>query len=294
MISQDSPSSDQELEVKSQKCFPPFTSQPQSFVQPMFRPYIKGSKMDWTVNDSLYHRFLKWKLKCENILDCGLAKLPEVKKCKKVMVRSRDFGMHQYVSWCLPNKDLSLEVLWSKYKDFYNYLMIYHNTPLTGSLQSPMQIFQGRNVRSDLPMSNAARKQLGMQPEIIRNSDKHARLRTHNHNVDQHVMYQDSARKHWYQVVISSLCSEPRSYKIITRDGIVYRQTQSHLKPFTHQNKMSQSTKCVSSLMAQSNHRWPVKTESKKKSQVNNQSQAQTSRPKRDTKPPVKLDLSVL
>ena len=58
-------------------------------------------------------------------------------------------------------------------KDFYKYLMIYHNTPLTGSLQSPMQILQGRSARCDLPMSNAARKQLGIQPEVIRNIDKH-------------------------------------------------------------------------------------------------------------------------
>ena len=71
----------------------------------MFMPYIKGPKMDWTVNDSLYHRFLKWKLKCEHILDCDLAMLPEV------MVWSGDFGMNQYVSWCLPNEHLSLDVL---------------------------------------------------------------------------------------------------------------------------------------------------------------------------------------
>ena len=25
--------------------------------------YIEGPKMDWTVSDGLYHRFLKWKLK---------------------------------------------------------------------------------------------------------------------------------------------------------------------------------------------------------------------------------------
>ena len=109
-------------------------------------------------------------------------------------------------------------------------------------------------------------------------------------NVGQHVMYQDSTSKHWYPAVMDSLCSEPRSYKIIKRDSIVYRKTQSHLKPFTPQNKMSQSSKPVSLLMAQSTHMGPVKTESKKKSQVNNQSQVQTSRPKRDTKPPVKLD----
>ena len=73
MISQDSSSSDQEMEVQSPQCFPLSTSQPQSFVQPMCMPYIKGPNMDWTVNDSLYHRFLKWKLKCENILDYELA-----------------------------------------------------------------------------------------------------------------------------------------------------------------------------------------------------------------------------
>ena len=68
IISQDSSSSDQEMEVQSQQWFPPSTSQSQLFVQPMFMPYIEGPKMDWTVNDNLYHKFLKWKLKCENIL----------------------------------------------------------------------------------------------------------------------------------------------------------------------------------------------------------------------------------
>ena len=74
--------------------------------------------MDWTVNDSSYHRFIKWKLKGENIFDCELAMLPEAKKSKKVIVWSGDFGMDQYVSWCLPTEDLSLDVIWSKYEDF--------------------------------------------------------------------------------------------------------------------------------------------------------------------------------
>ena len=43
----------------------------------MFLLYIEGPKMDWTVNDGLYHRFLRWNLKCENILECELAALPE-------------------------------------------------------------------------------------------------------------------------------------------------------------------------------------------------------------------------
>ena len=120
-------------------------------------------------------------------------------------------------------------------KDFYKHLMIYCNTPLTGIMKSPMQILQGRNVRSDLPISNAARKELGIQPEVVRNNDKHAVLPMHHLHVGQDVMYQDSASKHWYPAVIQSLCSQPRS-KILTKDGIVYRKTQSHLKPYTPQN----------------------------------------------------------
>ena len=41
----------------------------------MYMPYIEGPHMDWTVNDNLYHRFLKWHLKCKNILECKLAAL---------------------------------------------------------------------------------------------------------------------------------------------------------------------------------------------------------------------------
>ena len=58
-----------------------------------FMPYIEGPKMDWTVNDGLYHRFLKWHLKCENILECELAALPERQQCKKVIAWSGDFHM---------------------------------------------------------------------------------------------------------------------------------------------------------------------------------------------------------
>ena len=89
-----------------------------NIVPAMFIPYIESPKMDWTVNDGLYHRLLKWKLKCENILDCELAVLPESKKCKKVIAWSGDYGMDQYVSWCLPTHDLRLDTIWSKYEEF--------------------------------------------------------------------------------------------------------------------------------------------------------------------------------
>ena len=74
--------------------------------------------MDWTVNDGLYHRFLKWHLKYENILECELAALPERQQCKKVIAWSGDFGMDQYVSWGLPTDQLTLEIIWGKFEDF--------------------------------------------------------------------------------------------------------------------------------------------------------------------------------
>ena len=160
--------------------------------------------------------------------------------------------------------------------------------PLTGTMSSPLQILQGTNARSDMPMSNAAMKQLGIQPEVIRNIDKHAVLPLHDLHIGQQVMYQDSTNKHWYLAVIDSLCPEPRSYKITTRDGITYRKTQSHLKPLHLRIKTFLSNPSMSPPMAQSTHMQPVKTALKKKSQVNNEMQVPSSRPKRDTKPPVK------
>ena len=103
-----------------------------------------------------------------------------------------------------------------KGKVFYKCLMIYHNTPLTGSLQSPMEILQVRSARSDMPMSSAATKQLGIQPEVLRTLDKHEVLPTHGLHVGQSVMYQDSVTKWWHQAVITSLCQEKRDYKITT------------------------------------------------------------------------------
>ena len=48
-------------------------------------------------------------------------------------------------------------------KDLYMCFTDLPHNPLTGSLQSSMQILQGRSARCDLPMSNAARKQFGIQ-----------------------------------------------------------------------------------------------------------------------------------
>ena len=85
---EDTASSDQEInqEPDPEVSFHP--SRAQQTIPTMFMPYIEGPKMDWTINDALYHRFLKWHLKCENILECELAALPEQQKCKKVIAWS--------------------------------------------------------------------------------------------------------------------------------------------------------------------------------------------------------------
>ena len=105
--------SDDEVVFQSQ----PSTSQSQANQQ-VYMPYIEGPKMDWAVNDTLYHRFLKWKLKCINILKCELAILPETRKCKKVIAWSGDFGLDQYISWNLSNEELCLDTMWQKFEDF--------------------------------------------------------------------------------------------------------------------------------------------------------------------------------
>ena len=77
---EDGPSSEQEpdAEVSLHPAQAPYAAYSAPQVVPsMFMPYIEGPHMDWTVNDGIYHRFLKWHLKCENILECELAALHE-------------------------------------------------------------------------------------------------------------------------------------------------------------------------------------------------------------------------
>ena len=109
-------------------------------------------------------------------------------------------------------------------KDMFKCLMIYCNTPLSSNLQSPMQILQSRSASSDLPMSSVARHQLGLNPEQLRSKYKNEHLPSHDLYLGQPVMYQDSANKRWFPATITSICSEPRSYKITTKEGVTNRK----------------------------------------------------------------------
>ena len=103
---------DQDLDVS----FHPAVPSPS--VPTMFMSYIEGPKMNWTVDDRLYHRFLNWCLKCETILGCELANLPNKQKCQKVIAWSGDFGMDLYVSWSILKEELMLDAIWTKFKEF--------------------------------------------------------------------------------------------------------------------------------------------------------------------------------
>ena len=171
-------------------------------------------------------------------------------------------------------------------KDLFKSLMIYHNTPLTSSLQSPMQILQSRSVRSQLSMSNAARKQLDLDAKQLRNKCKNENLPSYDLHLGQDVMFQNSTSKWWFPATIISLCLQPRSYKITTREGITYRMTRGHLKPYQPQPKKSEDEHCPS----QATDMWTVKSNCQKLKYENKQGQSY-SRLKRDIKTPVKLDL---
>ena len=74
-------------------------------------------------------------------------------------------------------------------------LMLYCNTPLSNTLWSPMQILSSRSARSDLPISNAARKQLGIDCEDLRTKYKNEHLPLHDLHIDQTIMYKYSTSK---------------------------------------------------------------------------------------------------
>ena len=162
--------------------------------------------------------------------------------------------------------------------DIHKCLMIYHNMPLASTSKSPMQMLQQRSARSQLPMSNAARRQLGIAVEQP-SSNKNQHLPAHDFHIGQEVMCQSPITKRWFPATIKALCPEPRSYQIETQEGITYRRTQNHLKPF----KSHQTT--------QTKEQYQQKCSNTNRTPVNNDCKRIQACPKRQIKTPVKLNL---
>ena len=132
----------------------------------------------------------------------------------------------------------------------YTALMVYRNTPLNGTLQSPMQILQGRQAHTDLPLSHAAKVKMGINhiprpsAEILWVKDKPLSSPTHDIPVGQHIMYREPSDRRRYPAAIIQQIPEKRSYLIKTKDNVIYRKMQVHLKPYIPKKKVQQPELC--------------------------------------------------
>ena len=150
--------------------------------------------------------------------------------------------------------------------------------PLTSTSKSPMQIFLQRSPRSQLLMSNAARRWLGIAVEQL-SSNKNQHLPAHDFHIEQEVMCQSPITKRWFPATIKALCTEPRSYQIETKEGITYRRTQNHLKPFKSHQK------------TQTKGQYVQKCSNTNRTPVNDDCKRIQAHLKRQIETPVKLNL---
>ena len=162
--------------------------------------------------------------------------------------------------------------------DIHKYLMIYHNTPFASTSKSPMQMLQQRSSRSQLPMSNAAKRQLGITVEQL-STNKNQHLPSCDFHIGQVVMCQSPITKRWFPAKIKALYPEPRSYQIETPEWITYRRTQYHLKPFKSSQKTQTQQQCQQ------------KCSSQRRTLVNDNCQWIQAHQRRQIQKPVKLNL---
>ena len=176
----------------------------------------------------------------------------------------------------------------------YTTLMVYRNTPLNGTLQSQIQILQCRQAHTDLPLSHAAKVQMGInhapQPtaEILHVKDKLLSSPTHDISIGQNVMHREPNDKRWYPATVIQQLPEKRSYFIRMKDNVVYRKMQVHLKPYTPEKKIEPSELYKKDNGQSLEYNQCVNNE---QSTDNNQNIKNNQRPKHNIKPLNRLDL---
>ena len=132
----------------------------------------------------------------------------------------------------------------------YTALMVYRNTLLNGTLQSPLQILQGKQACTDLPLSHAAKVKMDINhaprptAEILHVKDKSLSAPTHDIPTGQNVMYREPIDRRWYPATVIQLLPEKGSYPIKTNDNVIYRKMQVHLKPYIPKKKVQQPELC--------------------------------------------------
>ena len=117
--------------------------------------------------------------------------------------------------------------------------------------------------------------------QIITNKNQHLPL--HYLHIGQEVLYQDSVTKRWFPATIKAFCPEPRSYQIQTTEGVIYRRTQNHVKPYKSNQKIHKGELSNQN----NNHMQSLKNQKLLKNSDN----LQQFPPKGQIKIPIKLDL---
>ena len=93
-----------------------------------------------------------------------------------------------------------------------------------------MHILQGRYAHTDLPLSHAAKVQMGINhapwptAEILHVKDKLLSWPTHDILIGHNIMYREPNDKRWYPAIVIQQLLEKRWYLIRTKDNVVYRK----------------------------------------------------------------------
>ena len=139
-----------------------------------------------------------------------------------------------------------------------------------------MQILQGRQAHTNLPLLHAAKVKMGINhaprptAEILCVKDKSLSAPTHDIPIGQNVMYGEPNDRRWYPTTVIPQLPEKRSHLTKTNDNVIYRKMQVHLKPYIPKTKVQQPELCEKD---------------------NNQSVNINQRPKHTIKPPNRLNL---
>ena len=117
-------------------------------------------------------------------------------------------------------------------------LLEYRNTPVTGLEYSPAQLLMGRVLRSKLPVTEEVLRPkipVGVRESLKRNQER------------QKYFYDSTARplrpleegdpvwfestEGWSPAVVTRKCDQPRTYRVVTSSGRVYRRNRRRIRP---------------------------------------------------------------
>ena len=117
-------------------------------------------------------------------------------------------------------------------QDYHEVISVYRSTPLSNDLPSPFELLHGRKPSIDLPQWKRKPK---VNLEVLRQQNKNEQAQHDNIlPLGSHVMFITPPEKRWHPAIIQEYLGH-QSYKVRTPDGVVYRRSRLHLKPYVPQ-----------------------------------------------------------